>query len=304
MLVGCVGLVGCRGGDTGPTSGVGHTANTGPKFENLTPIETVTTLQTQLTKGNAGAFWNALPASYQKNITDLVHTFGEKADSQVYDQSFDVLKNLVRVVKKQQGLIEKLPQLEMLAENDGKKKQAAQTALDILQTIADSDISSTSKLKTLDVGAFFRGPISTILKLSSAQVEGSAISPIDRLKKTKVTAKSQDDNNAVVEITMPAPFGDTEETQLTHLTHVEGKWVPSALAAEWGAQFPTIKEQMVQQLAKLDDPESRKQYLDFLKQVNDGLDEMGKATTPDELMAAATKMQTNIASSAMGAIGK
>ena len=299
MLVGCVGLVGCRGGDTGHTSGVGHTANTGAKFENLTPIETVTTLQTQLTEGNAGALWNALPTRYQENITDLVHTFGENVDPQVYDQSFDVLKNLVRVVKKQQRLIEKLPQLEMLAENDDKKKQAAQTGLSILQTIANSDLSSTSKLKTMDVGAFFRGPISTILKLSSAQVEGSAISPFDQLKKTKVTAKSQDDNNAVVAITRPG-----EDSEETHLTRVEGKWVPSDMAAVWDAQFPAVKEQMVKQLGKLDDTESRKQYLDFLKQVNDGLDEMGKATTPDELMAAATKMQTNIAGSAMGAIGK
>ncbi len=205
----------------------------------------------------------------------------------------------MKVVKKQQGLIEKLPQLAFLAKDDDKKNEAAQTGLSILQTIANSDISSTSKLKTLDVGAFFRGPVSTILKLSSAQVEGSAISPFDQLKKTKVTAKSQDGDEAVVEITRPG-----EDPEETHLTRVEGKWVPSRMAAEWDAHVATAKEQMVKQLATLDNTESRKQYLDVLKQVNEGLDEMDKATTPEELMASVTKMQMNIAGLATGAIGK
>ena len=76
------------------------------------------------------------------------------------------------------------------------------------------------------------------------------------------------------------------------------------MAAEWDAHVATAKEQMVKQLATLDNTESRKQYLDVLKQVNEGLDEMDKATTPEELMASVTKMQMNIAGLATGAIGK
>ena len=47
-----------------------------------------------LADGQPQVLWHALPTSYQQDVTDLIHEFGDKMDAELWNRSFGVVQKI------------------------------------------------------------------------------------------------------------------------------------------------------------------------------------------------------------------
>jgi hypothetical protein len=187
--------------------------------------------------------WQALPPTYQRDITELTHAVAGKMDPQLWNGAFGLLNKAVRVLRdKKQYFLESS---FMAAAGDERARvesnwDAAVAAMDALFT---SDVSNLEKLKTMDWERFLSTTCVEIMdrvsEISSDQGSDQAVDFVTTLRKTTVETVSRDGEEAVVRIS--APGEDPEEIPLTR---VEGRWVPTDMAEEWSDKVAEARERI------------------------------------------------------------
>ncbi len=193
----------------------------------------------QAANGKPRALWDALPAGYQKDTTDVIGAFAAKVPEQPYNDGFVIAGKVVKVLETKKAFVLGHPALQggpVKAEDVGK---GWDPAVRILSTVVNSDLKTVQSLKTLDVGKFMEGPVAAIVKDAIALTEavGTAIPAQgaqkladlkSKLKDVKVTVESKTDDKASVKVEGPGEAPSVEE-----MVKVEGKWVPKELVDEW-----------------------------------------------------------------------
>jgi len=260
-----------------------------------TPDGTIRNVMAGLEQGNLRVVWDAFPPSYQSDVNDLVHTFAENMDSQLWSEGTGILKKAVRILKEKKQFILAHPALQQSPIPADTMSKNWDPVVDLLDTIVTSELTDLEKLKQIDIGQFLSGTgktigdkvmaIAAIVKeqdFSMADFPGEQVDLADLadLKSAKITTLSQDGDTATVRI--EKEDGESEDIPMVR---VEGKWLPKDMVDGWAAGIAEAKTalstQMGPQLAQ-----SSQTVLPIMQEVGAEL---------DRILATQTQEQFNLA---------
>ena len=290
-VVACAGLVACGGGEEGDKGKKGAeknapTANLGADD----PGVAIQSLINVTNTGDMGAVWEALPASYQKDINEVVHLAAEKMDKEIYDKIFVLLAKGIDVIKKQKKFIVAQPQLAMISQEEKDKRAAVEALGFALEKIVESDLSSVERLSKMDVGKFLKGPMTEIAKKMMEVASKSPQNPLATAKGAKVSTVSRDGDKAKVLITEPG-----KEPQEYPVVRIDERWVPTVMGpVVWKQQINAAKSQIRNSGEMFADPDKRKLALDTLEKVSKGLDKLAAAETKEQFDQALGEMMQSL----------
>ncbi len=152
---------------------------------------TVKTATKALRDGNVEVAYDLLPASYQKDIDDLVHDFAGRMDSEVWEAGFSTLGKAAEVLKVKKELL-----LSMIPKQPGKEMEAERLAANwddlaiALEKLAASDLSRIQKLESTPARELLRsglGPLAkTVVSIATVRTQDGVTTAADL---DKVTAE-------------------------------------------------------------------------------------------------------------------
>ena len=257
--------------------------------------------------------WEMLPPSYQTDVTNLIHSFVNNMDQQLWDKLFEVLSQAGLLLNEKQDLI-----TAMIEENLGgtgalpeEMQQSLETMGKMLQTLVESDLGKHATAKGMDPGKFLDETGKELFKLIAETSKLEEGDPWNteiktKLKDIKVEIVSQESDTATIsvsgmpdlpdidELTAQLPgFDDSELPGLSMLRNgeqqvikVEGKWIPKAMADEWKDNMSEASEMINNDLKNMLGPEEEKQVMNIMNAVQMGLAGAAKAKTQQELQMA------------------
>lgn len=255
------------------------------------PDEAVSTVVKGIQDRHPDALWHFLPASYQSDINDLVHSFAGRMDPEMWSKTVAVLKKTVRVFKDQKEFVKAMA------------GQAAQPAgsppppdvlavIGVVDTLLESELGDLDRLKNADAGEFLAVTGSRImqqLQTLSKLVPGDPLAlGFEDLADLKVSLISSEGDRAVLLI--EAPGADPRET---NFVRVEGKWIPQNLADSWIESIGEAKARL-SLLSRENMAEMKPQWLTLLKTFDQSLDDAADAKDQQQFSAALTGMAFSI----------
>jgi len=251
-----------------------------------TADEAVKRISEGLADGHPEVLWHALPESYQRDVTELVHEAAGKMDGELWNKSFSVVRKISRVLTEKREFIVEHPMIA--GQIKGDTEEGWDALAEMVDVIASSDLADLDDVKTLDIERFLS---ETGGELMESLADASALTPEDSynkamkdLRATKVTVVSSSGETAVVKTEMPGQPVKEEE-----YVRVEGKWLPKTLVDEWPAKMAEMKAG-VAAFSGDDMQENKQTVLMQLSMVEGALDQLLAAQTAAEFNAGAGAM--------------
>ncbi len=240
----------------------------------------VETVLEGLKENRLDAFWDFLPASYQKDLNDLVHSFAGRMDAELWNKSVAVLRKFARLLKDKTEFLAAARARQAPEADLGPFKAELVAIADLLETLLASDLADLEKLKTADGGKFLAGTGRKLL----AQLRATGHDPFaDRLglfSDMKVTLDSTEGDSALLTFEVPSATAAERE-----FVRVEGKWVPKDLADDWHHHIGQANAQL--SLLSPDNlQENKPQYLALLSALDAALERLAAARTEQQFTAA------------------
>ncbi len=228
-----------------------------------TPEGAVSSMVGAVVDGRVGDAYKSLPASYKKDVEEVVKAFGNKMDADIWNETQALFAELGGLVAAKADLIaEALADEEDTAadkkEMSGHLKKAA---------------PMPTKLGTeLSLDMFKSGNVEKILE--SSGISGIAASLGDAAT-DKIKSVSESDDGSVLAVLADE---DGEETEIKFIK-VEDAWVPEELAEGW-------KEGVAEALKSINemefDPKTKEQFLRMSSMFKTAIQQAKDADTEEE----------------------
>ncbi len=207
------------------------------------PDQAIQTVIHSLGAGEGVVLWQAMPGSYQNDVTEIVQLAGGKLDAEIYDQAFAVFGKTMSVADKQKEFIFSTNLAGPMAEEDVEKLRAAWPSVtNLVDTLTSSPISSTEGLRSFDGEAFFSETVSSVIAdmetLAQLNPETEDL-PISAYKEAEVILLESTETTANLQINLPD--GSSEEEMFVK---VEERWVPQEMSLEWPASVAEARSQL------------------------------------------------------------
>ena len=237
--------------------------------------------------GNIYVVWDALPKSYQDDVTEIVHGFAAKVDAELWNKGFETARKVTTMLESQKDVILAMPNLHESSKFD---VEVASNHWDRvvapIKTITNSPMADLHALRNIDIREFLGTTgarlISDMVALSEISTDGAA-SRIAAIGSVRATLVNQDGESAVVRLEAPG-----EQPSEESFVRVEGKWIPSEMARKWSEGIGEAMAKLAEMSA--DDMQAMKPHvLQVLASIDGVLDQMNQASTADEFKQA-TKM--------------
>jgi hypothetical protein len=246
------------------------------------PDGTVLAVAEALADHHPEIIWQALPPSYQQDITELTHTFAARMDPTVWDAAFGLGRKLTGILRDKKALILDSSMLESAGDNRETIEDNWDTTVSVLGSFFESDVTRLESLKTIDWERYLSTTGRDLMNLAANASTSSGDNAYERdfkekLRKMKVEVVSLDGEQASLRITAP-----DEEPEEVELTRVEGRWIPSDLAKDWEKDVAEAK----QKLADLTDEEIQEgsmQAMMVIGMIDGALTEIESVDTTEEL---------------------
>ena len=238
--------------------------------------------------------WQALPASYQNDVSGLVREFAGQMQESLWDQIFGALTKLTRVLDEKRQFVLEHPRVVQQLSKSPNAEATYDAVVALLKTILSSDISSLQRLSDFDGERFLATTGSQVM----AQLgDLAALAPdsketLDEISSLSVTLSRTEGERAWVLIEKP-----DEKTEEVEFVLVEGKWVPAAMAEGWDSGIADAREQLSQVVV---DPAQTAQAGIVLAVVDGALEGLLAAQTAEEFQASLEGM---IGLAMMGVMG-
>ncbi len=207
-----------------------------------TPDGTVRAVANGLQADQPRVVWDALPDTYQQDVTDLIHTAAEKMDAELYDKVFGVLRKTTTVLKEKKHFILESSLAKKDVEHVGNIQESWDAAVGIADAIVQSDLARVESLKTLDPGAFLATSGGTILRhmrqLSEVNPQAAG-TEFTKLQQVQVRLVKQEGQTATVELMVPG-----ERAEQMAFVKVGGKWLPEPMVSAWKTTMQEAKQRI------------------------------------------------------------
>lgn len=198
------------------------------------PDAAIQTVINEFAKGNGGIIWQAMPTSYQTDVSYLLHLAGSKIDPELYDKSFATIARLAEVIDQQQALILNSSFMQgRSAEEMAQLEAALPSIVGLLGAITSSELASSTGLLNFNGQDFFDTTVSQFTQYAETlgQLAGEE-SMLSNYMNTVVTVVEADDLQATLLTTVPG-----KEPVEQAFSKVEQRWVPSEMASDWVAKI-------------------------------------------------------------------
>jgi len=224
-----------------------------------------------LESGRIVDLYSMMPASYQKDVANVVRTFGATMDADIWKEVQSLAGLLADVAVAKSDLLASMAAESLAAE--GTPRPAAEIAPDIAKAAkAFKSLSGKLTLDTLkagDVKALLAYPEFSAIGESSKSMNKDAIAG------AVVGSKAAEDGSVVV--TFKQKDGETEDVPFVA---VDGTWVPKEMADGWkegtDEMLKGIKEMKF-------DAAKKQQFLSMMPMLKSGLESAKMATTKEQL---------------------
>ena len=258
------------------------------------PDQAVMAVVNGLGENQPQVIWQALPASYQNDVSGLVREFAGQTQDSLWDQIFGALTKLTRVLDEKRQFVLEHPWVVQQLSKSPNAEATYDAVVALLKTILSSDISSLQRLSDFDGERFLATTGSQVM----AQLgDLAALAPdsketLDEISSLSVTLSGTEGERAWVLIEKP-----DEKTEEVEFVLVEGKWVPAAMAESWDSGIADAREQLSQVVV---DPAQTAQAGIVLAVVDGALEGLLAAQTSKEFQASLEGM---IGLAMMGVMG-
>lgn len=257
-----------------------------------TPEATVAAVREALSAGRLPSLSQLLPGSYQSDLADLASSFAGRMDPDVWNAGRTLLKTAADTFGPKSALLADLV-ASSAAENgttlsDADKAQTAASFGALLRGLSAAASSDATSLSALKSGSFasVEKAIGTLFpqgSLDSALLTVSSQGQNDLAKGLTVSSTSTLDNGDVT-LTM----ADDESVTLRK---VEGCWIPADLADGW-TEFIGEARTAISSIdyTSVEGQQNKMKTLLMLPAIQGAVQQLGTATTADELKTKATMM--------------
>ncbi|HOC43847.1 MAG TPA: hypothetical protein PKJ99_12600 [Thermoanaerobaculales bacterium] len=216
-----------------------------------TPDGTARTVAAALADRHPEVLWQALPPTYQRDITELTHAFAGRMDPAVWQAAFGLGRRLVGILHDKKAIILSSSIVQSTGEQRQRIEDGWDSVIGVLDSFVSSDVSRLETLKTVDWERYLATTGRELMNLAAETSKARGDDAFERefaarLRQTTVEVVSRDGDQATLRMTAPG-----EEPEELPLTRVEGRWVPSEMAADWNEKVAAAK----QKLASLTDEE-------------------------------------------------
>jgi len=243
-----------------------------------TPSAAIQTITQGLNEGKPAVVWEAMPTSYQTDVTGLAHEFAANMDAEIYDKDFGILGKVTNVLKTKRDFFLNSA-LTKNAPIDNEKLTTNWNALvDLFTAITGSELNKLENLKTIDIGKFLQEDGTKIFSklrtvASMLPQEGN---PMDIFAGMEVEPVQSEGDSATVKISVPG-----EEPQEIEMMKVEGKWIPKDMAEDWSNMITAGKaslEDMTQNALA----ENKPKVVAMMAGVEAAIDQLAQSKTQQE----------------------
>ena len=200
-----------------------------------TPDGTVRVVLDGLVQHHPEVVWNALPAPYQQDVSDLSREFAETVDPAVFDRAVAVARKGVVVLQGKKDLILSSRYLEQSPVDPASVDAIWEASVYMLDALLASDLTDLETMREIDVEALLSTTGMAIMD-SAAEMPAESdetVSFAERVaawEQTEVGLLSEEGDRAVVLLTVP----DEEPIEMP-MARIEGRWIPTELANQWPA---------------------------------------------------------------------
>lgn len=247
----------------------------------LGPVESMRTMMDGVNNQQMEALWNFLPASYQGDVNGLVHEFAGKMDPEMYNGTFQTLQRITKLLQDKKAYILKNQTINGLPVPPEKVAEFWDPAVGLINTLAQSDLSSLEKLKNFDGEKFLTSSgnqmAKQVISISDLlpQKEGE-LSFSEKTKQTKITLVSMEGDTATIKMDVPGKDLTEEE-----MVKVEGKWIPKNLADNWKSRMDDARKKLAE-LTPEKVTAQKEKTLTAITKVNEVLAQLESAKTEEE----------------------
>jgi hypothetical protein len=283
------------------TLALGFVASCGgtTKAKPRTADETVTWVAQGLANEQPGVIWEAMPPSYQADVTSLVHEFANSMDPEVYNKVFAVAGKIVDVLKNKRDVILASSMFEQAQVDPEKASQNWDNVVGIFDSLVSSDLADLEKLKTADPGDLLSSTGSAMMQHAAAASKMSEDDPYAKEFKAKVAAMQVEvlestESTATLRITVP-----DEEPEEMQMVRVEEKWVPKDMADEWSGAIAEARTKIAE-LGGEEFQQNKMQAMMGLGMVEAMVDQVATIESPEELDQMLQGMMGNL----LGGLGQ
>ena len=208
------------------------------------PDGTVRAVTAALADRHPEVLWQALPPTYQKDITELTHTFAGRMNPAVWDAAFGLGRKTVGILRDKKALFLSSSMLQAAGDDRRRIESGWDPVVSVLGSFFSSDVTRLETLKTIDWERYLSSTGRELMNQAAEVSKARGDDAFDRefagkLRQSKIELVSRDGNQATVRMTAP-----DEEPEELQLTRVEGRWVPSEMAADWDVKVAAAKEKL------------------------------------------------------------
>jgi len=196
-----------------------------------TPDGTVKAVARNLADNHPEILWEALPASYRADITELTKLFASKMDPEIYDRAMAIAQSMVSAIQAKQGIILASDTVAGSGVDVAAMDARMTQTLQIAQTFFSSEVSTLAGLAAIDWQKYLAGTVAQLMTQADAIEAEEGEDPFLMFDSVEIEVLEQTGDTARLRITVP----DEEPEEVT-LALVEERWVPVEMAEEWDAR--------------------------------------------------------------------
>lgn len=210
------------------------------KFQdNMDPKEFIDLIFKETAQDNYVVMWDALPASKQKQLEELMVEFARKVDPRSFDMIRKTRNSLVEILRKQQNFILNSSVLAMPPDVRQEFEPVYPAMVDVADHLVAKELLDGKRMQQGNM----RGLLDTYLTRLSKSVEKAIVAlPTDNpirsqyedakiLNKPNWTVEKSSSTSATLSIP-PAPGGPPPPPPIA-LVLSEGRWLPEDLVKNW-----------------------------------------------------------------------
>lgn len=192
------------------------------------------------------ALWEFLPPSYQADVQELLHDFGQRLDEKSWEPFVTTCRK-ARLVTQQ--MTRRLGESGDAA-NDSDRELVAKLrdVEQFLKVVCDSELSDVARLNNLDAFRFLGGTGNQLVEVVTHGTLGDSDLGTDVFSQfgaVKVELLESIGDSAVLNVdsaVLNVQWPGQEATQ-HKFVRVEERWIPQTLVAAWPTEFPKVREQ-------------------------------------------------------------
>ncbi len=243
-----------------------------------TPSDAIQVISQGLNEGKPAVVWEAMPSSYQTDVTGLAHTFGANMDAEIYDKAFGMLGKVSNVLKTKRDFFLNSALMKSTPIDKEKLTTNWNAVVELFTAITGSELNKLENLKTIDIGKFLQKDGTKILSqfrtvASMLPQEGN---PMDIFAGMEVEPVQSEGDSATVKISAPG-----EEPQEIEMMKVEDKWIPKDMAEDWSSLIANGKASL-EDMAQDALAENKPMVIAMMAGAEAAIDQLAQSETQEE----------------------